>query len=310
MGDSKPQRLKGAITASLTILDEDLGIDAAATIGHAAWLLENGSTGVLLFGSTGEANSFSLDERLALIDAVAKSDLPPERLMIGTGCCAVPDSVRLTRAALELGAAGCVVLPPFYYKNVADDGVYAAMAQLMDAVGDPRLNLYLYHFPQLSGVPFSHDVIARLFEAYPGVVCGIKDSSGDFSNMKAMIERFEGFDVFAGTERYLLDVLRLGGPGTISATLNMLSPLAGRVAAADPSGAEAEALQEQLTAQRLVLQEYPVPPACKALLVRQGRPAHYRRVRPPFVELDAARTASLVERLEAAAFVPPAIAAE
>jgi 4-hydroxy-tetrahydrodipicolinate synthase len=301
-------RPRGVFAAGLTLLNEDLSIDATATIQHTSWLLGHGCDGVLIFGTTGEANSFTVKERLVLIDALGRSKLPKDRLMIGTGCCAVPDTIELTRRALSIGVTGALVLPPFYYKNVSDDGLFAAIAQAIEGVADPRLKIYLYHFPALTGVPYSHAVIERLLKAYPGTVAGIKDSSGDFTNMKTMIERFPGFDVFSGTEEYLLDVLRLGGVGTISATCNVTCEAAQRVYA-NWKGPDADRLQATLTAQRKAFAGVAVPPACKAILVRHGGRKTGLAVRPPFTRAQPEAVDMLMTRLEAASFALPALAA-
>ena len=301
-------RLKGVLAAGLTLLNEDLSIDADATIQHTRWLLSHGCDSVLIFGTTGEANSFTIRERLALIDAIGRSNLPKNLLMIGTGCCAVPDTVELTKRTLDIGTVNALALPPFYYKNVSDDGLFAALARAIDGIGDTRLNLYLYHFPALTGVPYGHGVIERLLKAYPGTVAGIKDSSGDFDNMKAMIARFPGFDVFSGTEEYLLDVLRLGGVGTISATCNVTCAAA-RDVYTNWKGADADRLQATLTAQRKAFANVPVPPSCKAILVRHGGRKSWLAVRPPFMRAEPAAIDALMARLQAASFTLPAPAA-
>jgi 4-hydroxy-tetrahydrodipicolinate synthase len=305
---SAATRLKGVLAAGLTLLNDDLSIDADATIQHTRWLLGHGCDSVLIFGTTGEANSFTVRERLALIDAIGRSGLPKDRLMIGTGCCAVPDTVELTKRALDIGVVNALALPPFYYKNVSDDGLFAALARAIDGVGDPRLNLYLYHFPALTGVPYGHGVIERLLKAYPSTIAGIKDSSGDFNNMKMMIARFPGFDVFSGTEEYLLDVLRLGGVGTISATCNVTCAAA-RDVYANWKSADADRLQATLTAQRKAFAGVPVPPSCKAILVRHGGRKSWLAVRPPFTRAEPATIDALMARLQAASFALPALAA-
>ena len=305
-------RITGVMAAGLTAFNDDLSIDMAGTLAHSRWLLANGCDGVLLFGTTGEANSLSLAERLDFLDALGTSDLPMDRMMIGTGCCALPDTVELTKKTLEIGIESALMLPPFYYKNPSDDGLYAHFARVMDAVGDNRLKTYLYHFPQMSAVPFSHDLIARFLKDFPGAFCGIKDSSGDFENMKTMAENFgkDGFDVFAGTERYLLDTLKAGGVGTITATGNATSAWCGAVYAAWKAGSpDAEGLQEQLTAQRLALQNYPAAPALKDLLARESGKTSWGNVRAPFLPLPADKAAQLAADLAKVNFQLPALAA-
>lgn len=304
------ERIKGVMAAGLTAFNDDLSIDVQGTIAHSRWLLANGCDGVLLFGTTGEANSLSLKERLDFLDAVGASDLPKHRMMIGTGCCALPDTVDLTRKTLEIGIESALMLPPFYYKNPTDNGLYTHFARVLDQVSDPQLKVYLYHFPQMSAVPFGHELIGRLLADFPGVFCGVKDSSGDFENMKAMAQKFPGFDVFAGTERYLLDTLRAGGVGTITATGNCTSMMCGAVYAAWKAGApDADRLQEELTAQRLALQAYPAAAGLKELLARESGRAAWRNVRAPFLPLPAERAEQLVADMKKVDFRLPALAA-
>jgi 4-hydroxy-tetrahydrodipicolinate synthase len=307
---SSSPRIKGVMAAGLTAFNDDLSVDTDLTLEHTAWLLDKGCDGVLLFGTTGEANSLSVDERLAFLDKLGASKLPKEKLMIGTGCCALPDTVALTRKSLEIGIEHVLMLPPFYYKNPSDAGLFAHFARTFEAVGSDAMKVYLYHFPQMSAVPFSHDLIGRLLKEFPGLICGVKDSSGDFENMKAMAEKFPGFDVFAGTERYLLDVLKAGGVGTITATGNVTVGGCAKVYSAWKAGsADAEALQEQLTRERLTLQNYPAAAALKELLARESGKASWRNVRAPFMPLPAEKAASLVSELDAVNFELPALAA-
>ena len=303
-------RITGVMAAGLTAFNTDFSVDVQGTLDHSAWLLENGCDGVLLFGTTGEANSLSMTERLSFLETLGKSSLPMDKMMIGTGCCALPDTVELTKKTLDIGIESALMLPPFYYKNPSDDGLYAHFARVIEAVNDPRLKVYLYHFPQMSAVPFSHELIARLLADFPGVFCGVKDSSGDFENMKAMAEKFDGFDVFAGTERYLLDVLKAGGVGTITATGNVTSTLCGAVYAAwKADSVEADAIQEELTTQRLALQNYPAAAALKELLARKSGKDSWRTVRAPFLPLPADKAEQLVADMDKLDFSLPAIAA-
>ncbi|MDF1792956.1 MAG: dihydrodipicolinate synthase family protein [Thalassobaculaceae bacterium] len=304
------ERIKGVMAAGLTAFNDDLTIDVQGTLDHSKWLLANGCDGVLLFGTTGEANSLSMKERLDFLDVLGGSGLPMDKMMIGTGCCALPDTIELTKKTLEIGIESALMLPPFYYKNPSDDGLYATFARAIEGVNDSRLKVYLYHFPQMSAVPFSHDLIGRFLKDFPGVFCGIKDSSGDFENMKAMAETFDGFDVFAGTERYLLDTLKVGGVGTITATGNCTSAMCGAVYAAWKAGApDAEGLQEQLTAQRLALQNYPAAAGLKELLARESGKSSWRNVRPPFLPLAKEKADALATDMAKVNWQLPAMAA-
>ncbi|MCG6872805.1 MAG: dihydrodipicolinate synthase family protein [Gammaproteobacteria bacterium] len=286
----------GVFAAALTPLHPDRSIDHPRFAEHCRWLLANGCDGLAPMGTTGEANSFTVTERMQALDTLVEAGIPAHRLLVGTGCCAVPDTIALTRHAVEHGVGGTLLLPPFYYKNVSDDGLFAAFDQVIQAVGAARLRIYLYHFPQMSGVPIGQELIARLRQAYPDTLAGMKDSSGDFEYMRANLQAFPGFRVFAGTERYLLATLRAGGPGCISATTNVTAPLAGQVFARR-GWPDADGLQEQLTALRMTLEAFPPIPALKALAARRTGHADWRTVRPPQVPLAAARLDELVEKL-------------
>lgn len=290
--DNRP---RGVFAAALTPLQDDLSPDIGATIGHYRWLLDEGCDGIVSLGTTGEANSFSLDERLALLDALGATDLPP-KLVVGTGCCALPDTVRLSRKALEIGAAGVLVLPPFYYKGPSDEGLYAAYAETIERIGDPALKLYIYHFPKMTAVDMSLELIGRLIAAYPDNVVGLKNSSGDWGSISSMIEAFPGFDVFAGSEEFLLPTLKLGGPGCMSATVNLLASQSAEVYAKWQDDG-AEALQEHLTMLRRTISRSAPIPTMKALLARQTGTAAWTNVRPPLVAIDAAQTERVAAEL-------------
>jgi 4-hydroxy-tetrahydrodipicolinate synthase len=297
MTAAQNNRPRGVFAAALTPLKDDLSPDIEATIGHYRWLLDQGCDGIVCLGTTGEANSFSLDERLALLDALGATELPA-KLVVGTGCCAVADTVRLSQKALEIGAAGVLVLPPFYYKGVSDDGLFAAYAETIERIGDPALKLYIYHFPKMTALEISLELIGRLIAAYPDSVVGLKNSSGDWDNIAAMIAAFPGFDVFAGSEEFLLPTLELGGPGCMSATVNLLAPQSAELYA-KWQDAEAAALQEHLTALRQTISRSAPIPAMKALMARQSGHANWARVRPPLVALEAAEAERLAAELAA-----------
>jgi 4-hydroxy-tetrahydrodipicolinate synthase len=200
------------------------------------------------------------------------------------------------------------MLPPFYYKGVSDEGLFRSYAEVIERVGDPRLAIYVYHIPPVSQVPITLGLIERLLDRYPDAVAGVKDSSGDWNNTKAMLDRFasRGFDVFAGSETFLLANLRNGGKGCISATANV-NPAAIHRLYASWQQPEADTQQERLDAVRKTFQRYPMIPALKAAVAHWGEDAGWRRVRPPLVELDGTQNASLVRDLEASGFSMPGL---
>ena len=283
---------RGVWSPVLVPLRPDLGIDPERFVAHARRLLAQGCHGLALFGTTSEANSFSVAERRALVEEVVGAGVPPERLMVGTGCCALTDSVELTRHAMEVGCRRVLMLPPFYYKGMSDEGLFRSFAEVVERVGDPALEVFLYHFPKLSGVPVTEGLIALLVDAFPEVVAGVKDSSGDWSNTRMMLDRFPGLAIFPGSEVFLLDGLRAGAAGCITATSNVNAAGARAVFDAWNDGHDdAEAKQEAATAIRRAIDRHPGIPAQKYLIARYRNDPAWRAVRPPMVALadDAGR---------------------
>ena len=282
--------MKGVLAAAVTPLRDDLSVDHAAFAAHCRRLLDDGCHGLAIFGTTGEANSLSIEERIEAWTHLVEDGIPADALLPGTGACALPDAVRLSRAALEVGAAGVLALPPFYYKGVSDDGVFRFFAELIERVADDRLRVYLYHFPAQAAVGFSVELIGRLLDAYPGVVVGTKDSAGDAARIERTCREYPGLEVFAGTERYLLDTLRWGGAGTISATVNVLARQAREVYDLWAAGEDADGAQAALTVARAFMEDFPLIPALKAAL---GWP----NVRPPLDALSDGEARELVAHL-------------
>ena len=265
--------------------------------------------GLAVFGTNSEANSMSVAEKIMLLDALVDAGVPGARMMPGTGCCALTDTVELTRHAMQHGTAGVLMLPPFYYKGVSDDGLFASYSEVIQRVGDSRLRIYLYHIPQVSQVPISLDLIERLLEAYPGSIAGIKDSSGQWDNTLAMLQRFQpqGFDVFAGSESFLLSTLRHGGAGCITATGNV-NPAAISALYRHWQEADADTRQRQLDAVRNAFARFPMIPAMKAATAHFADDAVFANVRPPLVKLAPQPTAELLAALKALDFVMPGLA--
>jgi 4-hydroxy-tetrahydrodipicolinate synthase len=229
-------------------------------------------------------------------------------MMPGTGCCAITDSVRLTRHAVKLGCGGVLMLPPFYYKGVSDDGLFRNFAEIVERVGDSGLRIYLYHIPPVSNVPITLTLVERLLKAYPGTIAGAKDSGGDWSNTKAMLDRFatSGFDVFPGAETFLLAGMRDGGAGCISATANT-NPAAIARLYDTWRDADADAQQKRLDDIRGTFATYPMIPALKAAIAHWSGMAEWATVRPPLVALTKEQAAALVSDLKARNFDMPGL---
>ncbi len=307
---AKVKRIEGVLSPVVTPFKPDYSPDAGRFVRHCRWLLKSGCAGLAVFGTNSEANSMSVAEKRALLEALVAGGVPASALMPGTGHCALPDSIELTRAAVEIGCAGVLMLPPFYYKGVSDEGLYRNFAEVIERVGDERLQLYLYHIPPVSQVPITLSLIERLLSKYPGIVAGVKDSSGDWSNTKAMLDAFskDGFDVFAGSEEFLLANLRHGGKGCITATGNV-NPGAIDNVFRNWRSADADKLQAGITATRKIMQKQPMIPALKATIAHFGNDAGWKKVRPPLVELDAAQEEQLIRELKANGFAMPGLAA-
>ncbi len=299
------RRLTGIFSPVLTPFDRSHRPDPDRFKRHCRWLLDQ-DVGLAIFGTNSEANSLALSEKRELLDALLEAGLPAARMMPGTGACALPDAIELTRQAVAAGCGGVLMLPPFYYKGVSDEGLFRAFAAVIDAVADERLRIYLYHIPPVSGVPITLSLIERLLRSFPGTIAGIKDSSGDWSNTAAMLERFQpaGFDVFAGSETFLLATLRGGGAGCITATGNV-NPAA--IVRLDRTWRQADADEQQrlLDRQRAAFARFPMIPAMKAAIALKTGRDDWATVRPPLVELDAAQRGQLSSALDEVGFEMP-----
>ena len=296
--------LRGVVSAAPTPLTADMAPDHAALHAHCRWALANGSDAVLILGSTGEGNSFSIDERLEITERVGAAGLAADRLLISTGNCAAPDAVKQTRAALDAGIANVLIAPPFYYKGYSDEGLAAAYSEVIDRVGDSRLRLYLYHYPMMSGVPVTHGIIERLAKRYADTLVGYKDSSFDMDHMVGVKTNFPHLAVLGAPDEIMLPLLRRGGDGVITATANVTCPIA-RVVHANWRDGAIDAAQEQLVTVRAALAQFPLIPAVKEVIGRNtGNPA-WSRVRPPFVPLTEGQRKKLFADLDATGFALP-----
>ncbi len=293
----RPSRWGATVVAAIaTPFEADLSPSRPRLAHHARWLLANGCDGLVLFGSTGESASLSVAERRRVLDELVADGIPARSLLVGTGCCSLPETLELSRDAIEHGCQGVLVHPPFFFKGVADAGVSAFYSALIDRLGDSRLRLYLYHFPQTVGVGVSADIAEALFERYPGTIAGYKDSSGDFEHTCAALDRLPSLEVFVSTEAKLLPFLARGGAGCVSATANVQPGAVRRLL--EGRGTAVEAERQALVAQvRTALEGPQVVSRVKALLAEiHGDPSWYR-LRPPLIDLTAADTGQLLARI-------------
>jgi len=292
------KRLRGVIAAIATPLADDGSPDLAKATKLARFLLDNGCDGLNVLGTTGEATSFSLDERKRVMDAYRDAGLPLDRMMVGTGAAAMSDAVALTRHAATLGFAGALVLPPFYYKGVPDDGLVAYIDTIVAAVTTPAIPLYRYHYPQQSGLHWHVDLVKRLLDAHKGRIVGLKDSSGDMAYAKAAAAISSDFDVFPSTEAVLLEARSGAFAGCISATANLNADLCQR----GWSSGDQAALDAAVSIRKLFDGKALVP-GVKALLGHIHRDAAIGRVKPPlapFPEADRAAVTAEYDRIRGA----------
>jgi 4-hydroxy-tetrahydrodipicolinate synthase len=269
--------------------------------------------GLAVFGTNSEGNSLAAEERATLLDALVAAGLDPSRMMPGTGCCSITETVKLTAQAVKHGCAGVLMLPPFYYKSVSEEGLYRYFSEVVQRVGDSRLRIYLYHIPPVAVVGITTGLVERLLKAYPNAIAGMKDSSGDWNNTKTFLDAFAkschgesstgtGFDVFVGSESFLLANMRNGGVGTISATANV-NPAAIHKLHTEWRNADADEQQAKLNVVRDVFgKKYLMIAALKQGIAIYGNDPAWARVRPPLVELTAEEAKALEAELKAISF--------
>ena len=293
---------RGVLVPVLTPFRADLSPDAERFLALCRHLLAEGAAGLAVFGTTSEANSLSAGERKALLEMLVENGVPADKLMPGTGACSITEAAELSGHAAALGCGGVLMLPPFYYKGVADDGVYAFVDTVIDRVGSDKLKVYLYHIPPVAQVGYSLDVVGRLASAHPDTVVGLKDSSGDWSNTAALLDAYPQLEIFPGSEVFLLDGLRKGGAGCITATGNVAVPSIKAVFDGF-QGPDADEKQANITAVRKRFQETgPMVPVLKAYIAKKSGDAAWTTVRPPMVAADADAVAALDADLQAMGF--------
>jgi len=333
-GLAASQRIRGVLAPVVTPFKGDFSPDSKRFIAHCKWLLSQ-NWGLAVFGTNSEANSLSIEERVTLLDELVAAGVDPSRMMPGTGCCSIMETVKLTKQAVERGCAGVLMLPPFYYKDVGEEGLYRYFSEVVQRVGDARLEIYLYHIPPVAVVGITPGLVERLLAAYPNAIAGMKDSSGDWNNTKIFLDAFAArstgpvgdspwrdptaraartFDVFVGSESFLLANMRNGGAGTISATANV-NPAAiyelykqwvrSRTGDNAATRADLDDQQQMLNVVREVFSSRKFPSMIAALkqaiAIYTDDPA-WRTVRPPLVELTSKQAKTLAAELRAIGF--------
>src|SRR5581483_9285396 len=323
-GELMTEKIKGVLAPVVTPFNADLSPDSRRFIAHCKWLLSQ-NCGLAVFGTNSEANSLSVQERSNLLDQLVAAGVDPSRMMPGTGCCSMMETVKLTRQAVEHGCAGVLMLPPFYYKDVTEEGLYRYFGEVIQRVGDSRLKIYLYHIPPVAVVGITLKLVERLLAAYPTAIAGMKDSSGDWDNTKVFLEAFRetscpsgsGFDVFVGSESFLLANMRNGGVGTISATANVNPAAIYELYVACTTGSKfendepkLERLQARLNVVREVFSNKKFPSMIaglkQAIAIYAGDPA-WARLRPPLIEFTPYQAKMLAAELKGIGFNMPGI---
>ena len=304
----EPQKIKGVLAPVCTPFRADYSPDHQRFVAQCKWMLGQGS-GLAVFGTNSEANSLSVNERIALLDSLLQAGVDPARMMPGTGCCAFTDSVRLTEHAVKAGCGGVLMLPPFYYKDVPEEGLFRTFSEIIERVADARLRIYLYHIPPVAVVPITPKLVERLLKRYPKAIAGMKDSSGDWNNTKVFLDAFakDGFDVFVGSESFLLANMRNHGAGCISATANV-NPAAIDKLYREWQNADADAQQAQLDVIRKTTGQYVMIPALKAVIAHFANDAEWATVRPPLMPLTEPQAKTTVENLLKLGFDMPGLA--
>src|SRR6266481_1803887 len=317
------QRIRGVLAPVVTPFKADLSPDCERFIRHCQWLLSQ-DCGLAVFGTNSEANSMAAEERSTLLDAVVAAGIDPSRMMPGTGCCSIAETVELTTHAVRHGCAGVLMLPPFYYKNVSEEGLYRYFSEVVQRVGDTRLKIYLYHIPPVAVVGITPKLVERLLKAYPNAIAGMKDSSGDWNNTITFLDAFavrpgravSGFDIFVGSESFLLANMRNGGVGTISATANVNPAaiyelyVACKQSKIENRKSKLEQEQARLNVVREVFSSRKFPSmiaALKQAIAIYGNDPDWARVRPPLIELTAEQANLLATDLKSIGFAMPGI---
>lgn len=298
--------VRGIYAAAVSPFREDGSLDLDKHIAYCRHLISKGGCdGVAPTGTTGEGNSIAFRQKLDLAGAFAQAGFPADRAIFGTGSCAVHDAVDLSRAALEAGYPNVLVLPPFYYKDPSDEGLFRYFAQLIENVGDDRLRMYIYHFPQMSATPIPVEVVTRLREAFGAVVAGLKDSSGDMTQALAFASATggaqAGFDVYPSSEAFYFEGLAGGCAGVISGSTNAFGAL---VQDARDKGPDSEAFA-RVEAARATASKYPLMAAMKQMEAWRSGDDTWTRMAPPLVPLGDRQKADLKADLEALGYRAP-----
>ena len=290
---------RGIWPAMLTPLDEALNIDHAKLVAHAQSLLKAGCGGVTIFGTTGEGPSFSLSERKEALEQLIARGFPADRIMVSTSCAALIETTELTQHAVDLGVHGCLVLPPFFFKGVSDEGIVNGYAQVIDSVNRNNWRLYLYHIPQVIGVSLTHEVIRQLVSRYPKIIVGIKDSACDRAHSEGLAKAFmPPLTVYVGYEPDLTTMGPLGSTGAISGLANFMPRVVHRMVLSSTAPQTAQDAK-RIDGMLQLLKPHSLMPALKGVMAALNHDASWLRVRPPLVAMSSAAYAEFTKEVDA-----------
>lgn len=303
MIDKKPS---GPWAATVTPL-KDEKIDHSRLAAHMQWLTSSGCNGVVLFGSTGEAASFTVEERMSALQSILETGIAADKIIVGTGCCASADTIRLSRQAVDAGCAGVIVIPPYFYQPVSHTGLVNVYSKLIDSIGSADLRVYLYHFPELSGVPISDELLRQLLNQYPDQIAGVKDSTGNLQGTLDLINSFPDLDIFTGDDDLLWPVVKAGGAGSVTATANIIPGLLREIwqALSIDSPTPPPAHELASTVWQLILNNYPITEALKICLAEMHDDASWDVVREPLCVLPADLRAALIKDIKNTGYALP-----
>lgn len=296
--------VRGVIAAALSPLQPDGRLDAGRLLKHCQWLLHQGCHGVSLFGTTGEGNSFTVGERRDALAKVVAAGIDPSRIIPAAGCCASDDTIDLVSQSVRLGCKAVLVAPPFYYKNVGEEGVVNSYANAIERIGDERLRLYLYNIPQMTGVVLTRSIIARLMEGFPGIVRGLKDSSGDQDYAPSILENFPDLDLFTGNEGRFSELRRFGAAGTIGGIANIW-PSALRTIYDEKDMSRVGEMVDKIERVTAAIDSFTGIAALKYVLAHYWRDENWRWTRPPLESLSDEQGQLLIAEIEEAGYVSP-----
>jgi 4-hydroxy-tetrahydrodipicolinate synthase len=302
-----PSTLPAVLSPVLTPFTADGSPDAAKLLKQCKWLEANG-VGQAIFGTNSEANSISAPQKMSTLTALIEGGLNPEHMMPGTGATSIDATVNMTRHAVNHKCAGVLMLPPFYYKDVSDDGLFAYFSEVIQKIGSAALQIYIYNIPPVTKINLSLSLLERLTKEYPKTVVGMKDSSGDWAYTESVIKLLapSGFRVYAGSEIFLMRALRAGGVGCISATANV-NPKAIADLAAHWRESNADERQAGLDKVRAVFAKYQMIAGMKTAVAHYSKDPDWLRVRPPLMQLSADQQAQLLSELQQINFSMPGL---